>query len=157
MTTLPDETISAAPRPGKQTTRLWLDIVLLILLAATMLSLPVGGHILHGMSGTFLLIGCSVHLAMHGRWIKAVILDTPKNITPGLRRQRRLFGWMFISGFLSGISGLAGLPLIHLPHMLPIGLCCGGPVHILSGLVFLGVSIYHLGLHRSWFRRIWPQ
>jgi hypothetical protein len=30
-------------------------------------------------------------------------------------------------------------------------LCCGTPIHSLSGLTFVGLNIYHLVLHRSWF------
>jgi ABC-type uncharacterized transport system permease subunit len=130
-----------------------LNIVLVILLAATMLSLPNGADAIHCVGGIFLLIGCGIHLARHGYWIKAVILETPKSITPALHRQRRLFWGMFLSGSLCGLSGLVSLLLIHEPHIfLPI-LCCGTPIHALSGMVFFGLNIYHLVLHRNWFRK----
>jgi hypothetical protein len=154
MTTLPDETVSATLRLDKRIGLRWLNIALVILLAATMLSLPVGGHATHCVGGIFLLVGCGVHLALHGRWIKAVILKSPKNITPTLRR-RRLFWAMLLSGFLCGLSGVVALPLAHEPHLFLPLLCCGTPIHILSGLAFLGLNIYHLVLHRSWFMKIW--
>jgi uncharacterized membrane protein len=103
------------------------------------------------VAGIFLLIGCGIHLARHGRWIKAVILETPKNITPSLRRQRRLFWGMLLSGSVCGLSGLVGLLFIHEAPIFIALLCCGSPIHTLSGLAFLGLNIYHLALHRSWF------
>lgn len=78
MTTFPGRTALPplyANRPGGL---LWLDLAQALLLAATMLSLLAGAHPIHVVAGAFLLIGCSVHLALHGRWIRAVILNTPK-------------------------------------------------------------------------------
>jgi hypothetical protein len=155
MTTLPNETVSATLGLGKRTGLRWLNITLLILLALTMLSLPGGADAIHYVGGIFLLIGCGVHLVLHGRWIKAVILDTPKNVTPTLRRQRRLFWGMFLSGLFCGLSGLATLPVhVHAPHTFLPMLCCGAPIHILSGLAFFGLTINHLVLHRNWFGKI---
>ncbi len=151
MTTFPNKT--TAPGVNKQVGLFSLNMVLVILLAVTIFSLP-GGHVIHIAGGTLMLTGCGIHLIMHGRWIKAVILETPKDITPALRRQRRLFWGMFISGSLCGLSGLSGLitlPLVHAPHVFLPLLCCGTPVHILSGLTFCGLNIYHLVLHRNWF------
>lgn len=155
MTTLPNKTASTALGLDKRISLPWLNIVLAILLAATMLSLPGGNHAIHCVGGIFMLIGCSIHLARHGRWIKAVILETPKNITPAFRRQRRLFWGMLLSGLFCGLSGLAALPAhVHGTHtFLPL-LCYGAPIlHTLSGLAFFGLSIYHLVLHRNRFRR----
>lgn len=153
MTIFPDKTTVSAPGVNKQAGLFSLNILLVILLASTILSLP-GAHAIHIVSGTFMLIGCGIHLVLHRHWIKAVILETPKNVTTALRRQRRLFWGMFISGSLCGLSGLSGLitlPLIHAPHIfLPLH-CCGTPIHILSGLTLLGLNIYHLVLHRNWF------
>jgi hypothetical protein len=152
MTTFPDKTVSATLGLDKQANRP-LNIILLILLATTMLPLFGGADAIHCVGGMFLLIGCGVHLALHGRWIKVVMLESPKDISPALHRQRRLFWGLLISGFLCGLSGLAALPLAHEPHsFLPL-LCCGTPVHVLSGLVFFGLNIYHLALHRNWFRK----
>lgn len=151
MTTLPDETAPATLGLDKQIGLLVLNIVLVISLAVTMLP-P-----LHCVGGVFLLIGCGVHLALHRRWIKAVILETPKNITPALRRQRRLFWAKLLSGFVCGLSGLVigleTLPLAIEPHFfLPLH-CCGTPLHLVSGLAFGSLNIYHLVLHRHWFRK----
>jgi hypothetical protein len=152
MTTLPGKTASPTLGLEKQSGRLWLNIILLIFLAMTILSLP-GGHAIHIVGGILVLIGCGVHLILHRRWIKAMILETPKNGTPGLRRQRRLFWGMFLSGSLCGLSGLVALPFAHDPHVfLPLH-CCGTPIHVLSGLIFLGLNIYHLALHRNWFSK----
>jgi hypothetical protein len=152
MTTLPGKTASSTLGLEKQSGRLWLNIILVIFLAMTILSLP-GGHAIHIVGGILMLIGCGVHLILHRRWIKAVILETPKNITPALRRQRRLFWGMFLSGFLCGLSGLSSLPLALHPHtFLPV-FCCGTPIHTLSGLAFVGLNINHLVLHRNWFRK----
>jgi hypothetical protein len=151
VTSLLDKT--TVPGAYKRIGRLWLNVALLILLAVTILSLPNGAHALHIVGGIFMLIGCGLHLALHGRWIKAVILETPKNITPALHRQQRLFWGMFLSGSLCGLSGLISLPLILDPHVfLPLH-CCGIPIHILSGLTFLGLNIYHLVLHRTYFEK----
>lgn len=153
MTAFPGRTASPelhANRPGGL---LWLDLAQALLLAATMLSLLAGVHPIHVVAGVFLLVGCGVHLALHGRWIRAVILNTPKNVTPALRRQRRLFWELLILGLLCGLSGSAGLPFIHSPHVFLPLLCCAAPVHILSGLAFTGLNVYHILLHRSWFLR----
>jgi len=151
MTTLPNETVSAILGLSKRTGLRWLNITLLILLALTMLSLPGGADAIHCVGGIFLLIGCGVHLALHGRWIKAVILESPENGMPGLRRQRRLFWGMLLSGFVCGLSGVVALPFVHEPHLFLPLLCCGTPIHVLSSLAFFGLTIYHLVLHRNWF------
>jgi len=137
MVTIPNKTVSIPPGLHKQIGPFALNILLVILLAATLVP-P-----LHCAGGMLLLIGCGVHVGLHGRWIKAVILGTPKNITPTLRRQRRLFWVKLISGSLCGLSGLITLAL----HF------CLTPIHALSGLVFLGLNIYHLVQHRNWFRK----
>jgi hypothetical protein len=153
MTTLPGKTASPTLGLEKQSGRLWLNIILLIFLVMTILSLP-GGHAIHIVGGILVLIGCGVHLILHRRWIKAMILETPKNGTPGLRRQRRLFWGMLLSGLICGLSGVVGLPFhVHDPLVsLPVH-CCVAPIHVLSGLIFLGLNIYHLVLHQNWFRK----
>jgi hypothetical protein len=154
MTTHPDNTISAAILTGRNKPKYHLNMVLAILLIVTILSLLGGGYEIHGVSGIFMLIGCSIHLVQHRHWIKAVILEKPKNITPTLRRQYRLFGGLFFSGFLCGLSGLGALPLIVAPHIfLPLHFC-GNLIHVVSGLAFISLNITHLVLHRNWFKRI---
>ena len=150
MPAFPNETTVPATRVNKQVGLLGLNITLVILLAATILALP-GADGIHIVGGLLLMIGCGVHLVLHRRWIKAVVLETPKNVTPALRRRRRLFWGMFLSGSLCGLSGLAMLPLVLDFHAFLALHCCGTPIHILSGLTFLGLNIYHLVLHRSWF------
>jgi len=136
---------------SKQTGRLGLNILLIILLAVTILSLPGGADGIHIVGGILMMIGCIVHLVQHRRWIKAVVLDAPKNNTPALQRQRRLFYGIFLSGSICGLSGLMMLPFVFAPHaFLPLH-CCGTPIHVLSGLTFFGFNIYHLVLHRNWF------
>jgi hypothetical protein len=151
MTTFSNKSTVSAPVVSKQTGRIGLNILLVILLAMTILSLPGGADGIHIVGGILMMIGCIVHLVQHRRWIKAVILDTPKNITPSLQCQRRLFWGTFLSGSLCGLSGLMMLPLVlDLHAFLPLH-CCGTPIHILSGLTFVGFNIYHLVLHRNWF------
>jgi hypothetical protein len=149
MATFPNKATLPTPGMNKPARPFLLNISLAILLLLTILSLA-GGHAIHIVAGTLMLIGCSVHLALHGRWIKTVILETPKDITPVLRRQRRLFWGMFLSGSLCGLSGLAMLPLILDFHAFLALHCCGTPIHIVSGLIFCGLSIHHLVLHRNW-------
>jgi hypothetical protein len=147
MTTFPNKTVSTPA--NKQSGLVGLDITLLILLAVTILSLPADG--IHIVGGILMMLGSVVHLVQHRRWIQAVILDAPQNVTPALRRQRRLFWGMFLSGSFCGLSGLMMLPIAFDPHaFLPLH-CCGTPFHVLSGLTFLGLNIYHLILHRNWF------
>ncbi len=150
MTTIPNKTIASTHSLNKQSGLLRLNITLAILWAVTMLSIP-GADGIHVVAGLLLMTGCGLHLVLHRRWIGAVILETPKNATPALHRQRRLFWGMFLSGSLCGLSGLAMFPFILDFHaFLPLH-CCGTPVHILSGLTFLCLNIYHLVLHRGWF------
>jgi hypothetical protein len=137
MATIPNKTVINPTRLLRQIGPLALNILLVILSAATLVP-P-----LHCASGMLLLVGCGVHVALHGRWIKAVILATPEHMPPGLRRQRRLFWVKLVSGFVCGLSGLITLPLFF----------CVTPMHALSGLVFLGSNIYHLAQHRNWFRK----
>ncbi len=145
MTIIPDKTATAKPAQAKKTGVILLNIILVISLAATILP-P-----LHFVGGAFLLTSCGIHLALHGRWIKAVILEPPKNISPFLRRQRRLFWAKLISGIICGLSGLVTLlSTLELHFLLPVH-CLGTPIHALSGLTFLGLNIYHLVTHQSWF------
>ena len=149
MTTFPNKTTVPALVANKQTGLLGLNIAMAILLTVTILSIPADG--IHIVGGILLMLACIVHLILHRRWIQAVILDVSKNITPALCRQRRLFWSMFLSCSLCGLSGLMMLPIAFDPHaFLPLH-CCGTPLHILSGLTFLGLNIYHLVLHRNWF------
>ncbi len=150
MTTFPNKTTVPTPGLDKRTGFLALNIALIILLAVTILSIP-GAEGIHSVAGIFMLIGCGIHLILHRCWIKAMILETPQNVTLILRRQRGLFWGMFISGSLCGLSGLAMLLLIFDFHAFLALHCCGTPIHILSGLIFSGLSIHHLVLHRNWF------
>lgn len=154
MTTLPGKTASPTLGLDKQIGLRWLNIALVILLAATILPLPGGADGIHIVGGILMMIGGGIHLALHGRWIKAVILDTPKNVATALRHQQRLFWGMFLSGSLCGLSGLIILLFALGPHaFLPLH-CCGIPIHASSGMIFIGLTIYHLMLHRNWFRKI---
>jgi hypothetical protein len=151
MTTIPDNTASITPGLHKQIRLDMLNFVLLISSAATLLP-P-----LHCVGGIVLLVGCGVHVALHGHWIKAVILGTPKNITPAHRRQRRLFWAKLLSGLVCGLSelvtGLDTPPLaLELHFFLPLH-CCESPLHVVSGLAFGSLNIYHLVLHRNWFSK----
>jgi hypothetical protein len=148
MTIYPDKTAAAIPASNQQAHRAWPNILLVVFLAATILPLPGGAGGIHCIAGILLLITCGIHLMWHGQWIKAVILNKPKKITPTLRRQRRLFWATLLSGLLCGLSGLVSLFLGH--NFLPL-VCLVNPIHTLSGLVFLGLNIYHLALHRNWF------
>lgn len=149
MTSLPNKSTLATLGLDKQTGWLWLNVALVILLAVTILSLP--SDETHIVVGILLMIGCGIHLILNRRWIQAVILGVPQNVTSALRCQRRLFWGMFLSGFLCGLSGLAMMPFALAPHaFLPLH-CCGTPIHVLSGLAFFGFNIYHLVLHRNWF------
>ena len=123
-------------------------MALVVCLAATILSLPGEADGIHCAAGMLLLAGCGLHLAWHGRWIRAVVLRSPQNIPPGLRQQRGIFRAALLSGLLCGASGL--LALLSVPVILP-ALCLLAPLHTLSGLAFLGLAIYHLALHRNWF------
>lgn len=155
MTTLPGKAASSALGLDKRIGLRWLNIALAMLLIATILSCPGPMHAIHCMAGILILIGCGIHLTRHLRWINAIILKTSNNITPSLRRQQRLFWEMLLSGLICGLSGLVVLPLhVHDPlSSLPLH-CCMTPIHALSGLVFTSLCIYHIVLHRNWFRKI---
>ena len=137
MTTIPGKTVSSTLGLDKPVGPVVLNILLVVLSVITLIP-P-----LHCLGGIFLLVGCGVHVALHGRWINAVILGRPKNIPPALRRQRWLFWAKLLSGCFCGLSGLVSVPLPF----------CVTPIHVLSGLVFFGLNIRHLVLHRSWFRK----
>lgn len=145
MTAFPNKTTAPTSGLDRRMGLLGLDIALVILLATT---IHPGTHIVGGL---LLMIGCGIHLVLHGCWIKAVILNEPQKVTPVILRQRRLFWGMFLSGSLCGLSGLAMLPLVLGFHTFFTLHCCGTPIHILSGLTFLGLNVYHLILHRNWF------
>ncbi len=135
---------------NKWTGRTWLNLALAVLLAATILSRP-GADGIHAAAGMLLLVGCSIHVAWHGRWIRVVVLDTSTDPQPARFRQRYLFWSTLISGFLCGLSGAAFL--LPASMFLP-ALCCLHPIHLFSGLAFLGLNIYHLVVHRNWFARM---
>lgn len=136
--------------PGnKQPGRFWLNMALVILLAVTLLSIPADG--IHFVSGSLMMTGCTVHLMQHKRWIQTVILETPENLTSVLMRHRRLLWFTFVSGLLCGMSGLVMLPTVFTPHVFQPLHCCVTPIHIVSGLNFLSLTIYHIVLHRNWF------
>jgi hypothetical protein len=154
MDTLSNETSLNGPVSGRQTGLFRLDVVLAGLLVVVMFSLlfPIPGHAIHCVGGIIMMAGCGIHLMMHTRWMKVAILETPQNVTSTLRRQRRMFWSMAVSGSFCGLSGLAALPFALGGHaFLPLHCLCM-PVHFLSGLAFCGLTIYHLVLHRNWIR-----
>jgi hypothetical protein len=156
MTIFPEKTTPAVPALNKQTGRAWLNISLLVLQTAAILPLLDGGSrifaggadAIHCVSGMLLLTACGIHLMGHGRWVRTVILNKPKIITPTLRRQRWLFWAMLFSGLLCGSSGLVTL---HSARTFSHVFCLVTPIHALSGLTFLGLNIYHMVLQRNWF------
>ena len=152
MTIYPEKASVAAPSPAltKQTARPWLNFLLVVLQAATILSLPAEADGIHGAAGMLLLAACGLHLMGHRPWIKSVILSNPENIKPALRRQRWMFWAALFSGLLCGLSGPIVLlsdkifpPLLHLLTR----------IHAVSGLAFIGLNIWHLVLHKNWFSR----
>jgi len=147
-TTCPEKTAAALPGVQKQAGRTWLDLALLFVLAATLLSLPGGAAGIHCAAGLLLLVGCGIHIAQHARWIKAVMLERSKSSRPALPRLRRLFWAMLISGLLCGMSGL--IILFSGTLFLPL-LCLVTPLHVVSGLAFLGLVVTHLVRNRRWF------
>jgi len=144
----PEKPAAALPGMQKQTGRTWLDLSLALVLAATLLSLPGGAAGIHCAAGMLLLVGCGIHIAQHGRWVRAVILERSSSSLPALQRQRRLFWAMLLSGLLCGSSGL--IALFSGTIILPV-LCLVMPLHGLSGLAFLGLVVTHLVRNRNWF------
>ena len=157
------KTIPAAVVLNKSKPDIRLNGVLAVLLVVTIFSiLGGGGHghgrsgwgVIHCLAGALLFVGCAIHLALHGRWIKAVVLSTPQNPTPAIRRNRRLFFALLVSLLVCGLSGPATLVFSHGPaHLLLPMLCFLPMIHDLSGVIFLGLSLYHLVLHRKWIMK----
>jgi hypothetical protein len=154
MITQTNKTIPAAVALDKSKPDFRLDVVLAILLIVTIFSIPGGGAI-HCLAGASLIVGCAIHLAQHGRWIKAVVLNNPKNPAPTVLRNRRLFLGLLVSLIVCGLSGPVNLVFSHGPaHLLFLPLVCFlGRVHGLSGVVFLGLCLVHLLLHRKWIMK----
>lgn len=158
MTAQSKHTTHSAFALDKHKLGLGLNIGLAILLIVTIFSL-MNGHrhgesawdAIHCLAGTMLLFGCALHLALHENWIKAVALNTPKNMSPSVRRSRQLFYGLLIAFIVCGLSGFATLIFSHgLAHLLLPLLCLWARIHDLSGMIFLGLNLYHMALHRKW-------
>jgi len=152
MTIYPEKASVAVPSPAlnKQATRPWLNFLLVVLQAATIVSLPAEADGIHCVAGVLLLAACGLHLMGHRPWIKSVILNDPENIKPALRRQRWMFWTALSSGLLCGLSGPAALLA---DNNFPSLLRLVTRIHALSGLTFISLNIYHLIMHRNWFSR----
>ncbi|HVM70524.1 MAG TPA: hypothetical protein VMT91_02110 [Anaerolineales bacterium] len=152
MTIYPEKASVAVPPPAltKQTARPWLNFLLVVLQAATILPLPAGADGIHYVAGMLLLAACGLHLMGHRPWIKAVVLNKPENITPTLQRRRRLFWAMLVSGLLCGLSGPVALLL---DNNFPSLLRLVTRIHALSGLTFISLSMCHFVSHRNWFSK----
>ena len=102
----------------------WLDVILAILLFVIILSIISGCVVFHCIAGAVLFTCGIIHLALHDRWIKAVVLGTPRNLTPAIRSNRRLFFGLLVSFLVCGLSGIATLVFSHgLPHLFLPMLC----------------------------------
>jgi protein-S-isoprenylcysteine O-methyltransferase Ste14 len=123
-----------------------LDVVIGILTVMATLSIvgaddTVLGYSVHTVSGILLAIGCAAHLALHWRWINAVVLHPSKSLCPKARRDRRVALWLTGLLLICSVTGLASLAPESARAVMV------DRMHGISGIAFLGLAGYHLALH----------
>ncbi len=134
---------------------LWIDIYNGILFIVMVFSLVVGHGVftrfwrsIHIASGILLLAGLITHLALHMKWIKSVLLRSPKSLPGIVRKSRRVNAWILLISPLCILTGIVnwlapGISPTHFPHN-------WNGLHHLSGLALIVLLGVHLALHWKW-------
>ena len=134
---------------------LWVDIYNGILFIVIVFSLIVGHGIfarfwrsIHIASGILLLAGLITHLGLHMKWIRSVLLRSPKSLPGIVRKNRRVNVWILLISPLCILTGIVnwlspGTSPMHFPHN-------WNGLHHLCGLVLILLFSVHLALHWKW-------
>ncbi len=101
----------------------------------------------HNVAGTLLLIGCGVHIALHRKWIKGVVLRPPREMTGQLHAKRAVNIWLFVFYALCGITGpIAWITQELLSNPFLLSLEAWGGLHKLTGMLMFLILLVHLGM-----------
>lgn len=97
----------------------------------------------HIWSGALLLVGAAIHLGTNWDWVKIAFSRPARELKQRTRRLRRTNLWLFISGSLCTIAGLACLvPGRSLETVWRL--------HRLMGIIMILVLVVHLIQHWNW-------
>lgn len=101
----------------------------------------------HVWSGVLMLIGAAIHLGTNWDWVKAVLSHPLRELKQRIGRLRRTNLWLFVSGLLCMIAGLAwmvpgdSLELVRR----------WANLHRLTGIIMILMLAIHLIQHWNWF------
>ena len=128
-------------------------IVLSMLLITCIVSLMIGErgqqsiwNDVHIWSSALLLTGAAVHLGTNWDWVKSVFSRPASELKQRIRNLRRTDLWLFISGGLCTIAGLAWL--VPGKEMAVVERWAG--LHRLAGMIMILVMVIHLLQHWNW-------
>ena len=100
----------------------------------------------HIWSGMLLLTGAAVHLGTNWDWVKSVFSCPGPDLKQRLRRLRCTDLWLFISGGVCTVAGLAWLVPGKMPEI--VSLWAG--LHRITGIIMILVLVVHLIQHWNW-------
>jgi hypothetical protein len=101
----------------------------------------------HVWSGFLMLVGAAVHLGTNWDWVKAVLSQPVRELKLRIRRLCRTNLWLFISGWLCTIAGLAWL--VPGNSLEIVGRWT--KLHRLTGIIMILILVIHLIQHWNWF------
>lgn len=133
---------------AKTTTIFWVDIVLLALLAATILSVTteIFTHaFIHVIFGVLLSGGALLHIMLHWNWIKNAF--ERYNRLPTQARTNALLNLALFCGYI--LCGCIGLIARAMFIILPLHVLLG-VVHALLAFLVITLQVIHIARHWKW-------
>jgi hypothetical protein len=128
-------------------------IALSILFFTCVISLIIGEpgvksvwNTIHIWSGSFLILGAVIHLGTNWDWVKAASLHPTRKLKQRVRRLRRTDLWLFVSGGLCTIAGVAWM----IPETTFGSASCLFGLHRLTGIIMILTMVVHLAQHWNW-------
>jgi hypothetical protein len=102
---------------------------------------------IHIWSGMFMLVGAAVHLWTNWDWVKTTFSRPAQTMKQRIHCLRRTNLWLFISGTLCTIAGLAWMVFGRSLEAAERW----ATLHRLTGIIMILALVIHLVQHWNWF------
>jgi hypothetical protein len=144
---------------NKKKLNFWLDVILLVLFAATVLTLFGRDRgtfdqpqvVIHCVAGTLMLLGSAVHIAWHWDWIRTFDVHPSGKMAKQVRSRRGIDIWLLVVAAPCGATGLVTwLMQAGILSASALSLRTWAGLHNLTGMATLLIMLVHLVQHRKW-------